>query len=48
MFEDGVTLAEGAPDRGVLGTKECDDRCADGGGDVHGAAVVAEEEIELR
>ena len=47
-LEDGVTLAEGAPDRGVLGTKECDDRCADGGGDVHGAAVVAEEEIELR
>ncbi len=47
-LEDGVTLAEGAPDRGVLGTKECDDGCADGGGDVHGAAVVAEEEIELR
>lgn len=47
-LEDGVTLAEGAPDRGVLGTKECDDRRADGGGDVHRTAVVAEEEVELR
>lgn len=47
-LEDGVAVAERAPDGGVLRTEERDDRCADGGGDMHGAAVVAKEDVELR
>ena len=46
-LEDGVAFAERAPDGGVLGTEQGDDGCANGGGDVHGAAVVAEEDVEL-
>lgn len=47
-LQDGVAVADGAPDGGVLRAEEGDDGRADGGGDVHGAAVVAEKEIELR
>ena len=43
-----MAFAERAPDGRVLGTEQGDDGRADGGGDVHGAAVVTEEDVELR
>jgi len=42
-----MARTEGTPDGDILRADEGDDRRADGGGDVHGAAVVAEEKIEL-
>ena len=43
-----MVWADGTPYRDILCADESDDGRADGGGDVHGTAVVAEKEIELR
>ncbi len=44
-FEDGVGAVVGAGADGVGGTEEGDEGFAEGGGDVHGAGIVGDDEI---
>ena len=43
-----MAVAERSPDGGVLRTKERGHGRSDGGGNMHGSAVMAEKHVELR
>lgn len=47
LLDDGKTWRDRGGAFGIGGTEDGDDRKADGGGYVHGAGIVAEEEVAL-
>jgi hypothetical protein len=47
LLDDGETRSDRGGAVGIGGAEDGDDREADGGGDVHRAGIVAEEEMAL-
>src|SRR5260370_32507793 len=47
LLDDGDARGDRGGAIGIGGTEDGDHRGADGGGDVHGAGIVAEEEVAL-